>query len=90
MPCTANSTSLTHGKQFNITEGIKEKDRSLMNKILSQISLLKDNTYQLRRSMWNDVNEDWPFYTEEEKRMLKRYVIIFIIIIYKFFITVPL
>lgn len=22
--------------------------------------------------MWNDVNEDWPFYTEEEKRMLKR------------------
>lgn len=61
-----------------------------MNKILSQISLLKDNTYQLRRSMWNDVNEDWPFYTEEEKRMLKRYVIIFSIIIYKFFITVPL
>ncbi|CAH0687784.1 unnamed protein product [Spodoptera exigua] len=54
------------------TEGIKEKERSFLNKILSQISILKDNTYQLRRNVWNDVNEDWPFYTEEEKRILKR------------------
>lgn len=54
------------------SEGIKEKERSLVNKILPQISMLKDNCYHLRRINWNDVNEDWPFYTEEEKRMLKR------------------
>lgn len=45
-----------------------------MHKILQQIATIKDNCYLLRRHMWNDVNEDWPFYTEEEKRMLKRSV----------------
>lgn len=59
---------------MNITEGIKEKERAVMHKILQQIATIKDNCYLLRRHMWNDVNEDWPFYTEEEKRMLKRSV----------------
>ncbi|CAG4943921.1 unnamed protein product [Parnassius apollo] len=54
------------------SEGIKEKDRGEVNKILPKIGSLKDNCYHLRRHIWNDVNEDWPFYTEEEKRMLKR------------------
>ncbi|XP_048484581.1 RNA polymerase II elongation factor Ell isoform X1 [Plutella xylostella] len=54
------------------SEGIKEKERGLVNKILPQIGSLKDNCYHLRRHIWNDVNEDWPFYTEEEKRTLKR------------------
>ncbi|XP_045538767.1 RNA polymerase II elongation factor ELL2 [Papilio machaon] len=54
------------------SEGIKEKDRAEVNKILPKIGSLKDNCYHLRRHIWNDVNEDWPFYTEEEKRMLKR------------------
>ncbi|XP_063383344.1 RNA polymerase II elongation factor Ell [Cydia fagiglandana] len=53
-------------------EGIKEKERSVVNKILPQIGSLKDNCYHLHRHIWNDVNEDWPFYTEEEKRILKR------------------
>ncbi|KPJ09913.1 hypothetical protein RR48_05115 [Papilio machaon] len=56
------------------SEGIKEKDRAEVNKILPKIGSLKDNCYHLRRHIWNDVNEDWPFYTEEEKRMLKRYL----------------
>lgn len=55
-------------------EGLK--DRSAFSKILPQISTLKDNCYHLRRHLWNDVNEDWPFYSEEEKRMLKRSVIL--------------
>lgn len=58
----------------NIAEGIKDKERAAMHKILQQIATIKDNCYLLRRHMWNDVNEDWPFYTEEEKRMLKRSV----------------
>ncbi|XP_047506029.1 RNA polymerase II elongation factor ELL isoform X2 [Pieris napi] len=53
-------------------EGIKEKERSMVTKILTEITVAKDNCYHLRRHIWNDVNEDWPFYTEEEKRMLKR------------------
>lgn len=34
---------------------------------------MSNNTYHLHRHMWNDVHEDWPFYTEQEKQMLKRY-----------------
>ena len=57
-------------------DGLKEKDRSnLMNTILS-VATIKDNTYHLMRHVWNDVQEDWPFYTEQDKQMLKRYIII--------------
>lgn len=55
-----------------MSEGLKEKERSMVNKLLPEIGTLKDNCYHLRRHIWNDVNEDWSFYTEEEKRMLKR------------------
>lgn len=34
----------------------------------------KDNTFSLMRHVWNDVQEDWPFYSEQDKNMLKRYV----------------
>lgn len=71
-------------------EGIKEKERSLVNKILPQISTLKDNCYHLRRNMWNDVNEDWPFYSEEEKRMLKRLVTSFMLDCTYFILSVHL
>lgn len=43
-----------------------------MNTILS-VATIKDNTYHLMRHVWNDVQEDWPFYSEQDKQMLKRY-----------------
>ena len=33
---------------------------------------MKDNTYHLKRDIWNDVSEDWPFYTEEERQAFRR------------------
>ena len=33
---------------------------------------MKDNTYHLLRHIWNDVSEDWPFYTEEERQSFRR------------------
>jgi RNA polymerase II elongation factor ELL len=33
---------------------------------------MKDNTFQLLRHIWNDVSEDWPFYTEEERQSFRR------------------
>ncbi|RZB38867.1 RNA polymerase II elongation factor ELL, partial [Asbolus verrucosus] len=51
-------------------EGVREKNG--MTSILKQISFMKDNCYHLNRAMWNEVNEDWPFYTESERQMLKR------------------
>ena len=40
--------------------------------ILRSVSDAKDNTYVLKRVYWNDVSEDWPFYTEEERQQFKR------------------
>ncbi|XP_053995586.1 RNA polymerase II elongation factor Ell [Hylaeus anthracinus] len=53
-------------------EGIKERERSIMTMILKQVAFMRDNTYHLHRYVWNDVQEDWPYYTEQEKAMLKR------------------
>ncbi|KAK2583444.1 hypothetical protein KPH14_009418 [Odynerus spinipes] len=53
-------------------EGIKERERSSMTTILKQVAFMRDNTYHLHRYVWNDVQEDWPYYSEQEKAMLKR------------------
>ncbi len=33
---------------------------------------MKDNTYSLLRHLWNDVSEDWPFYSEQERQSFRR------------------
>lgn len=33
---------------------------------------MRDNSYHLHRHIWNDVHEDWPFYTEQDRQSLKR------------------
>lgn len=40
--------------------------------ILREVSELKNNCYELKRSVWNDVMEDWPFYSEAERSQLRR------------------
>lgn len=54
------------------SEGIKDRERTAMPMILKQVAFMRDNTYHLHRYVWNDVLEDWPYYTEQEKTMLKR------------------
>ncbi|XP_011502752.1 PREDICTED: RNA polymerase II elongation factor ELL isoform X2 [Ceratosolen solmsi marchali] len=53
-------------------EGIREKEKNIIATVLKQIAFMRDNTYHLHRCVWNDVQEDWPYYTEQEKAMLKR------------------
>ncbi|XP_037933406.1 RNA polymerase II elongation factor Ell [Teleopsis dalmanni] len=54
-------------------EGIKDRERSIVSTILKDIAVMsRDNTYNLRRQIWNDVNENWPYYTEQELQQLKR------------------
>ncbi len=55
------------------SEGLKEKDKKLIMNVLSAIGLMKDQAYHLARHIWNDVHDDWPFYTDQEKEILKRY-----------------
>ena len=40
--------------------------------IVRSVSDTKDNTYVLKRAFWNDVSEDWPFYSDEERQLFKR------------------
>lgn len=56
-----------------LSEGLKEKDKKLIMNVLSAIGLMKDQAYHLARHIWNDVHDDWPFYTDQERQILKRY-----------------
>ena len=55
-----------------VADGIREKDKKNITGYLKQVSFLKDNTYHLQRHMWNDVSEDWQFYSEQERQCMKR------------------
>ena len=48
-----------------ISDGIREKDKKNITGYLKQVSFMKDNTYHLHRHLWNDVSEDWQFYSEQ-------------------------
>lgn len=42
--------------------------------VLTAVGLIKDQAYHLARHIWNDIHDDWPFYTDSEKQLLKRFV----------------
>ncbi|XP_026290839.1 RNA polymerase II elongation factor Ell [Frankliniella occidentalis] len=39
---------------------------------VNQVATFKANVYQLKREMWAEVQEEWPFYTEQDRALLKR------------------
>lgn len=53
-------------------DGVREKEKKELFPLVKQVSIMKDNTYHLRRDIWNDVSEDWPYYTEEERQAFRR------------------
>ncbi|XP_049303038.1 RNA polymerase II elongation factor Ell-like [Bactrocera dorsalis] len=53
-------------------EGIRDDDRSSIKSILMDIASVRNNVYSLRGHMWENVNENWPFYTEDEQNQVKR------------------
>ena len=53
-------------------DGLREKEKKELFPVVKQVSIMKDNTYQLQRHIWNDVSEDWPFYTDEERQAFRR------------------
>ena len=55
-----------------VLDGVKEKEKKNIMQTLGSVSEHKDNTYTLKRAFWNDVSEDWPFYTEEERQSFRR------------------
>ncbi|XP_070508067.1 RNA polymerase II elongation factor Ell [Chironomus tepperi] len=53
-------------------EGIRDRDRNVITNVLKSISFVRDNAYVLHRHIWNDVHEDWPFYSDQDRATLKR------------------
>ena len=58
--------------KMHFSDGIKDKEKKNIMGILGSVSETKDNTYVLKRSFWNEVSEDWPYYTEEERQSFRR------------------
>uniref|UniRef100_A0A146MD56 RNA polymerase II elongation factor ELL n=4 Tax=Lygus hesperus TaxID=30085 RepID=A0A146MD56_LYGHE len=53
-------------------EGLSAKDRSNLTNTISSVASARDNSYHLLRHIWNDVQDDWPFYSEQDRVVLKR------------------
>ena len=51
---------------------MKEKDKKNISQLLREVSDYRNNVYELRRSMWNEVAEDWPFYSDQDRAALRR------------------
>lgn len=53
-------------------DGIRGQEKNCITQALKAIASMRDNVYYLHRHMWNDVQEDWPFYSEQDRQTLKR------------------
>ena len=53
-------------------DGLKERDKQSIASLLPEVSDWKNNSHELRRSMWNEVSEDWPFYSEKDRVIVRR------------------
>ncbi|GFY75383.1 RNA polymerase II elongation factor ELL2 [Trichonephila inaurata madagascariensis] len=53
-------------------EGVKEKDKNKLTSILPQISVLKGNIYYLANYLWNEVQDNWKFCTQEELEIIRK------------------
>ncbi|KAK3750684.1 hypothetical protein RRG08_061906 [Elysia crispata] len=54
-------------------DGIREKDKNSLAAILQQVAVMnKDNSYTLARGGWAYVRLEWPFYSDEDRILVKR------------------
>jgi len=53
-------------------DGMKEKEKKHLMVTLYEVSTMNNNCYELKRGEWNNVTEDWPFYTESDLAALRR------------------
>ncbi|KAH3833030.1 RNA polymerase II elongation factor ELL2-like [Dreissena polymorpha] len=53
-------------------DGENKKDKDQLGTILSQVAVSKDNVFSLAKHIYPEVRMDWPFYTEEDREILKK------------------
>ena len=57
---------------YLFSDGIREKDKDSLGSMLNQVAVTKDNAYMLAKHLYAEVRLDWPFYTDEDKQILKK------------------
>ena len=52
----------------------KGRDKKVirLSTLLKKVAVCKNNVYELKPATWNEVSDDWPFYTMEDQASLKR------------------
>ncbi|XP_053690746.1 RNA polymerase II elongation factor Ell-like [Sabethes cyaneus] len=53
-------------------EGIREEEQKCITQVLNDITTFCGQVYVLRRHIWKEVKEDWPFYSEQERQAMKK------------------
>ncbi|XP_070542851.1 RNA polymerase II elongation factor ELL-like isoform X2 [Ptychodera flava] len=51
---------------------VNQKDKNQLGSILQQVATMKDNAFTLNKHFYNEVKEDWPMYSEEDKQLIRR------------------
>ncbi|XP_054721001.1 RNA polymerase II elongation factor ELL2-like [Uloborus diversus] len=55
-----------------MSEGIRDKDKKGITAMLSQCGTLKGNVYTLANYLWNEVQDNWKFCTQEEAEIIRK------------------
>ena len=45
----------------------------MITKVLHSVAEFRNNAFELRRTMWREVREEWPFFSEEERSLIRRW-----------------
>lgn len=53
-------------------EGFRTFERTIIMNVLKDVAHLGQNVYNLRLNIWREVDENWPYYNEEELQQLKK------------------
>ena len=44
----------------------------MLGNVLSTVAISKDNSFTLAKHAYTEVRMDWPFYTDEDRQILKK------------------
>lgn len=53
-------------------DGVRKEEMKCTQQILKNISSTRDGVFILHRNIWNEVQDDWPFYSEHDRQAVKR------------------
>ena len=65
------SISSNERRVSHISDGLLEKDKKNVNNVAKLVATVVNCQYTLKRHMWNDISDEWPFYTDQERALFR-------------------